>query len=215
MKIRIGKERPAHFREEYPGQFEIVSHMECAVGVPQVLFAITTWKENGKPNVCFHSWACFHGDKTAFFAVMGNLFQHTHTYANIRRDNCFALNFLPLSQYDRLLETIAQNGAETDEFAAGGFTLERAQTVAAPVIAESFMTMECTLHSLTDLTGAGITAMVVGEVQSIAVEEAYARGYGRRYGEDGYMLLIPAPQNLVTGEAAQSGVAVADFRRLG
>ena len=54
MKIRIGKERPVHFREEYPGQFEIVSHMECAAGVPQVLFAITTWKQNGKPNVCFH-----------------------------------------------------------------------------------------------------------------------------------------------------------------
>lgn len=48
MKIRIGKERPVHFREEYPGQFEIVSHMECAAGVPQVLFAITTWKENGQ-----------------------------------------------------------------------------------------------------------------------------------------------------------------------
>ena len=146
---------------------------------------------------------------------MGNLFQHTHTYANIRQDKCFALNFLPLSCYDRLLETIAHNGAETDEFAAGGFTLERAESVAAPVIAESFLTMECTLHSLTDLTGAGLTAMVVGEVQSVAVEEEYARGYGKRYGEDGYMLLIPAPQNLVTGEAAQSGVAVAVFRRLG
>ena len=150
MKIRIGKERPVHFREEYPGQFEIVSHMECAAGVPQVLFAITTWKQNGKPNICFHSWACFHGDKTAFFAVLGNLFQHTHTYANIRRDKCFALNFLPLSRYDHLLDTIAHNGAETDEFAAGGFTLERAETIAAPVIAESFATMECTLHSLQD-----------------------------------------------------------------
>ena len=189
--------------------------MECAAGVPQVLFAITTWKQNGKPNVCFHSWACFHGDKTAFFAVMGNLFQHTHTYANIRRGKCFALNFLPLSRYDHLLETIAHNGAETDEFAAGGFTLEQAQTIDAPVIAESFVAMECTLHSLQDLTGAGITAMAVGEVQSVAVEEEYARGYGKRYGEDGYMLLIPAPQNLVTGEAAQSGVAVLDFRRLG
>ena len=102
-----------------------------------------------------------------------------------------------------------------DEFAAGGFTLEQAQTIDAPVIAESFVAMECTLHSLQDLTGAGITAMAVGEVQSVAVEEEYARGYGKRYGEDGYMLLIPAPQNLVTGEAAQSGVAVLDFRRLG
>ena len=66
------------------------------------MFAITTWKENGKPNVCFHSWSCFHGDKTAFFAVMGNLYQHTHTYANIKREKCFCINFLPISYYDTM-----------------------------------------------------------------------------------------------------------------
>lgn len=59
-------------------EFELFSHFEVTAGIPTVLFAITTWKESGQPNVCFHSWSCFHGDKTAFFAVMGNLYQHTH-----------------------------------------------------------------------------------------------------------------------------------------
>ena len=74
MKLQVGTERPGHFQPGYPEQWDIVSHLECAAGIPQALFAITTRKENGQPNVCFHSWSCFHGDKTAFFAVLGGLF---------------------------------------------------------------------------------------------------------------------------------------------
>ena len=106
MKIEISEAFPEHFRPAYPEEFELFSHFETTAGIPSPLFAITTWKENGLPNVCFHAWSCFHGDRTAFFAVMGNLYQHTHTYANILREKCFALNFLPIACYDRLVETI-------------------------------------------------------------------------------------------------------------
>ena len=41
--------------------------------------------------------------------------------------------------------------------------------------------MECTLKEVQDLSGAGITAMVIGRVQHISVEEAYAQGYELRY----------------------------------
>lgn len=132
MKIEIGREFPQYFKPLYPEEFELFSHFETTAGIPGVLFAITTWKENGKPNICFHAWSCFHGDKTAFFAVMGNLYQHTHTYANIQRDKCFCINFLPIRYYDSLVDTIRSNGCETDEFQAGGFTLAEAKCVHAP-----------------------------------------------------------------------------------
>lgn len=160
IKIEIGKGFPQYFKPSYPEEFELFSHFETTAGIPTILFAITTWKENGKPNVCFHSWSCFHGDKTASFAVMGNLYQHTHTYANIQRENCFCINFLPISYYDKLIDTINHNDLETDEFAAGNFTLSNAKTVHAPVIQEAFINMECTLKEIQDLSGAGITAMV-------------------------------------------------------
>ena len=131
MKIHIGKEFPPHFREAYPGEFELFHHFETTAGIPNVLFAVTTWKENGQPNVCFHGWSCFHGDKTAFFAVMGNLYQHTHTFQNIQREGCFCVNFLPMGRYESLVETIHQNGLETDEFAAGGFTPVPGHTIHA------------------------------------------------------------------------------------
>lgn len=104
-----------------------------------------------------------------FFAVMGNLYQHTHTYANIQREKCFCINFLPISMYDRLIHTIHCNDLEEDEFAAGGFTLDHGKAVHAPVIREAFVTMECTMKDIQDLSGAGITSMITGEPGQSAI----------------------------------------------
>lgn len=213
MKIEIGKEFPGYFKSLYPEEFQLFSHFETTAAVPGPLFAITTWKENGKPNVCLHSWSCFHGDKTAFFAVMGNLYQHTHTYANILRERCFCVNFLPISCYDRLTETIFHNEYDSDEFQTGDFTLEDARTIHAPVIREAFLTMECTLRDVQDLSGAGMAAMVIGEVQHMSVEEDYAQGYAKRYGKEGFMMLVPSPQNLVTGEPELSAIGMVKIEK--
>lgn len=213
MKLQVGTERPGHFQPGYPEQWDIVSHLECAAGIPQALFAITTRKENGRPNVCFHSWSCFHGDKTAFFAVLGGLFQHTHTYANILREGVFCLNFLPLSAYEGLCKTILYNQEDLDEIQAGGFTLEPAATLDVPCIRESFLQLECTLEEAKDLSGAGITAMVTGRVRQVRVEEAYAKELDRRYGPAGFMLLASAPQNLQTGQASPSRILTLNVAR--
>lgn len=213
MKLQVGTERPGHFQPGYPEQWDIVSHLECAAGIPQALFAITTRKENGQPNVCFHSWSCFHGDKTAFFAVLGRLFQHTHTYANILREGVFCLNFLPLSAYEGLCKTILYNQEDLDEIQAGGFTLEPAATMDVPCIRESFLQLECTLEEAKDLSGAGITAMVTGRVRQVRVEEAYAKELDRRYGPAGFMLLASAPQNLQTGQASPSRILTLNIAR--
>ncbi len=214
MKIEIGKTFPSHFHPSYPQEFELFSHLETTAAIPAVLFAITTWKENGKPNICFHAWSSFHGDSTAFFAVMGNLYQHTHTYANIQRERCFGINFLPMRYYDRLVATIHHNGYESDEFAAGDFSLINAKTIHAPLIQEAFINMECTLKQTQDLSGAGIAAMVIGQVQHISVEETYAQGYEKRYGKDGFMMLVPAPQDLKTGAPNPMAIATVTIERL-
>ena len=213
MKLEVGRKRPDNFKPLYPEEFELFSHHELVSAIPQALFAVTTWKENGKPNICFHSWSCFHGDKTAFFAVMGGLYQHTHTFANIKRDKCFGINFLPVSFYDRLIETINNNGDDTDEFKAGGFTAEEAKTVDVPLIKEAFLSMECVLRDISDLSGAGITAMVTGEVQRITIDEEYTKGYEKRYGKDGFMLLAPGPQNVITGEPKKTVIANVNIER--
>lgn len=213
MKIEIGKDFPQCFIPSYPEEFKLFSHFETTARIPTVLLAIITWKENGKPNVCFHAWSCFHGDKTAFFAVMGNLYQHTHTYANIQREKCFCINFLPISYYDKLIDTINHNNYEADEFSVGKFALINAKTIHAPMIQEAFINMECTLKETLDLSGAGITAMMIGQVPHISVEEEYAQGYEKRYGKDGFMMLVPGPQDLKTGEPNQSAIATINIEK--
>lgn len=214
MKISVGTRRPAHFKPSYPEEFDLFSHLELCAGIPQALFAITTWKQNGMPNVCPHSWSCFHGDRTAFFAVMGGLYQHTHTYANILREGCFCINFLPLSAYDALMATIRENAMDANEFQAGGFSLEPAETISAPAIAESFLVLECALRDARDLSGAGITAMITGEVKLVRVEEAFARNEKSRFGESGFMLLAPGPQNLESGAPSPTSIGSFAAHRL-
>lgn len=209
MKFSVGKQRPAHYRPAYPEEFELFSHLELCSAVPQALFAITTWKENGLPNLCPHAWTCFHGDRAAFFACMGNLYQHTHTYKNILRDGCFCINFLSLQHYEAMMRAIRENGDDTDEFAAAGLTRERCEEINAPAICESFLTMECRLLDARDLSGAGMAAMVTGEVVRVRVEEGFARGTRDRFGEEGFLLLAPGPQNMESG--APSPTAIGNF----
>ena len=73
--------------------------------------------------------------------------------------------------------------------------------------------MECTLKEIQDLSGAGITAMVIGQVQHISVEEAYGQGFEFRYGKDGFRLLVPAPQDLGTGEPNPAAIATVHIEK--
>ena len=207
MKVEIGSRRPEAFKEYWPGQYELFSHFEYACGIPHVLFVITTVKENGKPNACFHSWSAFAGDEGGFFAVMPGLGQNTHTYQNIMRTGEFCVNFLGPQFCDACMKTIRDNSDEADELAVGGFTAEESVNISAPRIAESFLSLECTLESMIDLSGKGITSLVVGRVVSIAADEDYARGLDVKYGPSGFMFSIHAPKNLTTGEGDTTAVA--------
>ena len=95
----------------------------------------------------------------------------------------------------------------------GGFTLCDGKAVHAPMIEEAFVSLECTLKDIFDLSGAGITAMIIGQVQHISVEKEYAQGYEKRYGKDGFMMLVPAPQNLVTGMPNRSAIATVNIEK--
>ena len=81
------------------------------------------------------------------------------------------------------------------------------------MIQEAFVNIDCTLKVTQDLSGAGINSMIIGQVQHISVEEEYAHGYEKRYRKDGFMMLIPAPQNLKTGEPNQSAIATINIEK--
>ncbi len=62
MKHEIGISQPGFFVEDWPGKYEVFSWLEYVVTVPNPIFLITTYKENGKPNANLHSWGFPVGD---------------------------------------------------------------------------------------------------------------------------------------------------------
>jgi flavin reductase (DIM6/NTAB) family NADH-FMN oxidoreductase RutF len=171
------------------------------------LFAISTLKENGMPNIAFHSWSCFQGDKNGYFVILSGLLTHTHTYKNILRTKEFCVNFLSSNYYDNILKTIKNNHYDEDEFLIGGFSQEKAAVVNCPRIAESFLSFECVAEKIMDISGAGLSTLIIGRVVNLACENDYAQGLDKKYTQDGFMFNIHSPKNLLTGESNATAVA--------
>ena len=199
-KIETGAARPETFPEQWPGQCEVFSHLEYACGIPSILYAVTTYKENGLGNVCCGAWASFPGDGGGFYALVP-LPASTHTLANIRH-------------FDALMRTVRQNGMEDDEFTEGGFTPEPARTVGAPRIAESFLTLECRAERIEALSDSGRMMLVKGRVLNAVSAPDHAQGVDKRYGPEGFVLNINEPRNLLAHHSdAPSALATLHVER--
>ena len=199
MKIEIDRDRPGYYKEIWPGTWDKFSHYEFVANIPQALFLITTLKENGKANACFHSWSAFSGDPGGFFAVLTGLSQQSHTYGNIMRDKEFCVNFLSADYYDACMKTIELNCTDNDELEAAELIAEPSSIVKPPRVKEAFLSLECRLHSSTDLSGKGRIAMVIGEVVNAAVMRGHS-DYAEPFGGEGFMYYIGAALNPETGD---------------
>jgi len=212
MKIEICDTRPNHFQDRFPGEFTVFSHFEIALGIPHALFLITTVKENGKPNACFQSWSSFSGDCGGYFAITP-LVQETHTYQNILRTREFCINFIGAQYFDACYQTVFNNSEDTDEIAVGGFTAEPASCIHAPRIREAFLSLECTLHSHTDLSGKGISSLIIGKVQLAAIDQDYLNGSEKKYGPDGFMYYLYDLYNFASSDQGERKVASLNILR--
>lgn len=208
MSIEIGSQIPSHFKPEWPEQFELFSFLEFACGIPQLLFVVTTYKENGFSNVCPQTWSSFVSGKNGcgYYAVLGGLMERTHTYRNILRERCFCIDFLPQSYYDSMMRAISQNEAETDEFDVCGFTKAECTTIHAPRIIESFLSLECELSDVAETAG-GALKLVIGKTTHVTIQEAYAVGIDEKYSKNGFSLNIHSPINAITGICDPVGIA--------
>jgi len=206
MKIEIGSTKPDNFVDRWPGEFNIFSHFEMALGIPHCLFLITTLKENGKPNACFQSWSSFCGDSGGYF-VITPLLQKTHTFLNILRTKEFCINFLSARYFDACYETVFNNSEDTDEIAVGGFTAEQASCITVPRIREAFLSLECILQTTLDLSGKAISSLIIGKVLSAAMDEEYINGSEKKYGQDGFMYYLYDLKDFASGDQGERKVA--------
>ena len=205
MKTEIGMERPANFKESWPGEYTCFSHFEHAAVVPQVLSLITTLKNNGKPNAAFHAGTVFSGDPSGYYAIMPGI-SYSHTYDNILRAKEFCINFLSKAYYAACMKTVEENGEDTDEIMAGGFTAEPCKTIGGFRIKEALLSFECKLVSSQDITGQNKLFMFIGQVQ-LAVVDENCHKLENICGPKGFMYNIPAPQNPLKDERMPTAAA--------
>ncbi len=207
MKREISMDTAELLYENWTGQFDTFSHMEFACAIPQSLFLISTLKEDGLTNLCFHSWSCFGGDEGGYFAVMQNVSHTSHTYENIVRDGEFCINFVSADYYPNCIATIVENSNTTDEFAVGHFTPEKSRRIRVPHVKEAFMSLECQLACNVDLSRKGLNSMIIGRVLHASIEEKYIEGVDLRYGKQGFMFNIHEPADYPTGRLEDTHVA--------
>jgi flavin reductase (DIM6/NTAB) family NADH-FMN oxidoreductase RutF len=145
MKHEIQVNTPENLEEIWPGSYDLFSWLEYVVTIPHPMFLITTRKANGAPNACLHSWGFLVGDRDNYTSILGVL-DYYHTYENILREREWCLNYPSVDDYEKCFQTIHVNEADNDEIAEAGLTVEPAQVIQAPRIAECPVNLECRLE---------------------------------------------------------------------
>jgi flavin reductase (DIM6/NTAB) family NADH-FMN oxidoreductase RutF len=134
--------------------------------VPRPIAWISTLSADGIGNLAPHSFfsvACASPPIVSWTSV-----GHKDTLANVLATQEFVVNLATLPDIDLVNATSAQFDPEDDEASALGITMEPSEHVAAPRVASSPASLECTLHSVIEL---GDSVLVLGTVVAVTVDE--------------------------------------------
>jgi len=170
MKHEIGTAQPGCLVEDWPGKYDVFSWLEYTLTIPNPISLVTTYKANGQPNACLHSWSLLIGDRDQYSCLLA-LLDHHHTTANIRRTGEWCLNYPSFERSPECFATIAHNEVDCDEITAAGFTLEQAQAVQAPRVRECFANIECRLEWERPLREGSHWQFFLGRVLHVALED--------------------------------------------
>ncbi len=156
-------------RAEYsPDQPELNFYkLMTAVVVPRPIAWVSTLSTSGVVNLAPHSFytvACARPPIVMFSSV-----GKKDTLRNVRDTEEFVVNLTPASLIEQVNNTSARFDAEESEAASLGIALEPSAVVRPPRVAASPVSVECTLHSTTEL---GDSTMILGDVVRITVDEA-------------------------------------------
>lgn len=202
---------PEVVKESWPGQFNIFCWIDHVINMPLPLYLITTYKENGLPNACFHSWSHFEGNgKSGEYIILG-LNTNGHTYQNIKRSGVFCINYPSFDQIRNCHATIRHNQYEADEIMEGGFTAEASKRIDAPRIKECCLSLECTYVKECEIDQDCNSNLVFSKVLHVgASDAAIETDFRRRMEKMNLMLNFREQINPLTGASNQGGIVRLD-----
>lgn len=142
----------------------------CVTFFPQPTTLISTLGNDGKVDLMTASWVGIVSKTPPTMAVALN--QNRLTYEHIRGNGGFVVNLVPASLATAADYCGLKSGREADKLSVTGLTTVPANHVAAPLVAESPLNVECILRSEVEL---GEYRLLLGEILEIhAAEAAFA-----------------------------------------
>jgi len=151
------------------------SWKEFVMTVPSPMFLVTTYKSNGLPNACMQSWATFTSANrgNGFYAILASVNRNGHLYRTLQEQKEAVINFMSAEFHGACMETIRNNGFDTDEITASGLTAEPADWVHAPMVKECFMNLECRYVWEKEIVPGDDHVMICLEVIGVHMDEDY------------------------------------------
>ena len=138
-----------------------------AVVVPRPIAWVTTLSDEGVVNLAPHSFytvACANPPIVQFTSVGGK-----DTLRNVRATGEFVISLAHGPLIEAVNNSSAAFAADESEPAQLGITMEPSRSVRPPRVADSPVSLECTLHSTNEL---GDSTVVLGNVVTITVADA-------------------------------------------
>jgi flavin reductase (DIM6/NTAB) family NADH-FMN oxidoreductase RutF len=138
-----------------------------AVVVPRPIAWVTTLSDEGVVNLAPHSFytvACARPPIVQFTSVGGK-----DTLRNVRATGEFVISLAHGPLIEAVNNSSAAFAADESEPAQLGITMEPSRSVRPPRVADSPVSLECTLHSTNEL---GDSTVVLGNVVTITVADA-------------------------------------------
>lgn len=119
------------------------------------------------------------------------------------------LNFPTAALSEKYFATVANNGFDTDEITASGFTVEPAAIVNAPRIRECFLNIECRFLWEREIKEGDYHVLMCLEAVNIAMDEdRFDERKKGRYGETGYVYNVCGVVNPDNVDDQQDGIIV-------
>lgn len=156
--------------EAWKDEFYIFHWLYHVINHPNFMFYITTYKDNGKNNVCLHAWGYVDSDPNQATYFITSLNKHGHTYQNISREGVFCINY-QTHEHPGLRTTVRHNSYEDDEIGASGLTAEKCVRINAPRIGECGLHLECSLLWERDIPQSN-KAIITSRIDYLTLEQA-------------------------------------------
>jgi len=135
--------------------------------VPTPVWVIGSYDTLGKPNMMTAAWVGVSCSRPRCVTI--SLREATYTYGNIMANKAFTVNILSEEHLDAVKYFGSVSGRDVDKLAETGYTAVSGDSVKAPYLQESNISLECkVLHTLK----VGLHTMFIGEIRDVKADPA-------------------------------------------